>query len=232
MRISGNWALIPVKSAVEAKTRLAGKLCLQQRIRLQRAMLADLLEGLAACRLLSGIALYGPETRTAEEGTYLRVIHLRQPADVQGLNGAVSDGTQCLVEAGADVVAVLPGDLPLAEGEELDRVLSNVAQQRCCAVIPDRWRNGTNGLVFPAEAHLRFSFGPESFERHLSERQACSSEALELTSFALDIDTTEDLIAFRQAQQWPRGRFTRAVIDGIAREIGDAAEVSAKEIYQ
>lgn len=219
MTFEGYWALIPLKAAAEAKMRLAGLLDAAQRASLQQAMLEDLLEGLAGSRLLSGLALYGPEPVRGPCAANSGIVHLRQPANVRDLNGAVSDGVRQLVRGGARIIAVLPGDLPLVEGEELDCALSDVAARGHCAVIPDRWREGTNGLVFPAAAPLRFGFGLNSFQRHLGdsgEGLAWPREALELVSFAGDIDTAEDLAAFCRDQRGSRGRRTRAVIDAVA----------------
>ncbi|MHA6688456.1 2-phospho-L-lactate guanylyltransferase [Mesorhizobium sp. A556] len=218
MRYEGYWALIPLKAAAEAKTRLAGLLDAGQRASLQQAMLEDLLEGLADSRLLSGLAIYGPEPVRGPCATNPDLVHLRQPADARDLNAAVTDGVCRLVRGGAGVIAVLPGDLPLIEGEELDHALSDVAARGHCAIIPDRWREGTNGIVFPAAAQLRFGFGLQSFQRHLGdggEGTAWPREALDLASFAGDIDTAEDLTAFCLDQRGLRGRHTRAVIDAI-----------------
>lgn len=218
MTLRGNWALIPLKAPFEAKSRLSGVLNPNQRARLQQAMLEDLLEGLSGSRLLSGVALYGPRPFRNLDAAPLRVIHLRQSAHVRGLNAAVAEGVGQLVDLGAEIIAVLPGDLPLADGRELDRPIADVMWGGHRAVIPDRWREGTNGLVFRAGAQSRFGFGPDSFRKHLDEAGNVPAKwikVFELSTFASDIDTSDDLDALRRDQRGFRGWRTRAAIDAM-----------------
>lgn len=194
--IRGCWALIPVKTASEAKARLSGLLNPQQRAALQRAMLEDMLDGLRSSTLLSGVACYGPDAPDAAFIEEHGVHFLEQPRAIGGLNDSVSDGAMRLAAMGADIIAVLPGDLPLARGEDLDRGLSDVAQSGDCLVVPDRWHEGTNAVIFPARRPPTFRFGRDSFRAHLTQAAgpvACHPRGLCLQSFAIDVDTPADL---------------------------------------
>lgn len=232
MRIRGHWALVPLKAQGAAKSRLAGVLTPAQRAALQRAMLADLLQGLSHSRLLDGVAIYAPEAVAIAPDFGHPVIQLGQASHARDLNAAVADGAARLAGLGARSVAVLPGDLPLLEAADVDDILALVASRRCRVVVPDRWGTGTNGLVFPAEARPRFSYGPGSFARHAhgggEDGFAEPALALGLPSFSCDIDTPEDIAAFLREQHGPRGLRTRSIVERFERtpELAAAEETS------
>lgn len=219
MKIGGNWALIPIKAQAEAKSRLSGMLTPVQRRELQTAMLADLLQGLSESRLLDGVAIYAPEELAMPAGLGRPVIQFAQASHVRDLNAAVADGAGRLARLGAQFVAVLPGDLPLLEAADLDSALSLAASRTCRLVMPDRWKTGTNGLVFPSDAPPRFHYGSDSFTRHALDRcmnaAAHRTTVLELRSFFFDIDTPEDISQFLNERHGVRGAFTRGLIESL-----------------
>lgn len=214
MTISGNWALIPLKGSREAKSRLSPPLDDKQRAAIRTAMLVDVLEGLQQSRLLTGVALYTPEPEIPAVTPHHIVIKLHQPNYVDSLNIAVEDGARRLISAGADMIAVLPADLPLLDGRELDLALAEADATQTSVVIPDRWGEGTNGIVFPASVPQRFRFGTGSFRRHLGSVEAGPpSRPMQLGSFAIDIDTPADLLAFGQMPPRRCGSHTRSFIE-------------------
>lgn len=206
--ISDCWALIPIKAPGEAKTRLSTLMTSAERAQLQSVMLEDVIDGLSRSTELSGIALCGQDRATGAFAARHGLTYVPQPADAGELNAAVTAGVACLTNAGAAFVAVLPGDLPGADGRELDRAIFEVRHTRRRAIVPDRWQCGTNGLIFAAAAPPRFSFGPNSFHRHLhgdAADQANETVALHLPSFAGDIDTPTDIALFRHEFHMRRG---------------------------
>ena len=182
--------LIPVKSPTAAKSRLSPLLAADQRTLLQGAMLEDMIAKLQLAHLTSTIALYGPAAATAEIARRYSVAFLPQSPLVHGLNEAVADGCARLADDDADLILVLPGDLPLITAEEVDRAIVTAVETRKRLVVPDRWQRGTNGIVFAAREAPDFCFGPNSFRAHLSQDEMLP---VFLPSLAFDIDTPDDL---------------------------------------
>jgi 2-phospho-L-lactate/phosphoenolpyruvate guanylyltransferase len=100
----------------------------------------------------------------------------------------------------AACVVLLPGDCPLLEPRELDRLLTGVPDHYI-AVVPDRHGTGTNALVLSPPDAIRPSFGEGSCERHVaSARRAGVPFSVEhIESLALDLDTPADVIALTTA---------------------------------
>lgn len=200
--------LIPVKSPDAAKTRLSSLLGCEERALLQRAMLEDMICELRHTRLVSAVTLYGPAKGTAVLARRHGISSLPQPPLVNGLNEAVADGTRTLAANGADLILVLPGDLPLIASGDVDSAIDMAMQSDKRVVVPDRWRRGTNGLAFAANRLPDFRFGVDSFPAHLSQDDM---QPMFLPSLAVDIDTPDDLRL--PARQGPEcGPRTRAFL--------------------
>src|SRR5690606_38624625 len=82
------------------------------------------------------------------------------------LNRAVEIGVGRLRELDAQVIAVIPADLPLIDPAELDHAVREAIRLDATVVVPDWHGKGTNALIFPASAPPVFEFGPGSFQRH------------------------------------------------------------------
>lgn len=182
--------LIPVKSPDAAKTRLSSLLGCEERALLQRAMLEDMICELRHTRLVSAVTLYGPAKGTAVLARRHGISSLPQPPLVNGLNEAVADGTRTLAANGADLILVLPGDLPLIASGDVDSAIDMAMQSDKRVVVPDRWRRGTNGLAFAANRLPDFRFGVDSFPAHLSQGDM---QPMFLPSLAFDVDLPDDL---------------------------------------
>jgi 2-phospho-L-lactate guanylyltransferase len=137
---------------------------------------------------------------------------LRDPKD----NGHSHAATLGIVRAkalGAHCVALLPGDCPLLEPDELDGALERMRAGRV-AVVPDRHGTGTNGLLMSPPDAIGPAFGEGSRDRHAERGRSAGHEvAIEaLPSLALDLDTPDDLEALAAAlvEAPDRGRATAA----------------------
>lgn len=182
--------LIPVKSPDAAKTRLSLLLGSEERALLQRAMLEDMICELQHARLVSTVTLYGPTKPTATLARRHGISFVPQSPLVNGLNEAVADGSRSLAANGADLILVLPGDLPMITSEDVDIAIGMAMQSEKRVVVPDRWRRGTNGLAFAANRFPDFRFGVDSFQAHLSQEDM---QPMFLPALAVDIDTPDDL---------------------------------------
>ena len=117
-------------------------------------------------------------------------------------------GSRRAERPGRGCVALLPGDCPLLDPRELDRLLTGVPD-RYVAVVPDRHGTGTNALVAGA-ARARSS--PASARAAASAtsprraRPAIPFGVEELASLGLDLDTPADIVALTRRVETRRRR--------------------------
>lgn len=109
-----------------------------------------------------------------------------------GLNGAVQHGVDHLRQMGATEVIVAHADLPLASG------LATLTGFDGVTLVPDRRDDGTNVICVPTSSPFAFSYGPGSFERHISVSHAAglATRIVRSSDLAWDIDVPADLDDF------------------------------------
>ena len=192
-------AIVPVKRFAEAKRRLATGIDDERRQALVAAMLEDTLEAIAAARSIERTIVVTGNPRAQEIVAASEAEVLPDPADEGHVVAALAGIAHAEVD-GAECVALLPGDCPLLDPKELDRLLTGMPSSYV-TIVPDRHGSGTNALVLAPPGAIRPAFGEGSRERHVAAaREAGVPYAVEeLPSLALDLDTPADLIALTRA---------------------------------
>jgi 2-phospho-L-lactate/phosphoenolpyruvate guanylyltransferase len=186
----------------------------ERREALVAAMLEDVLESVGKARSIEHTILVSSEPRAAERAAAAGAEVLADPAEPGQASGGHSDaalaGIARAEERGATCVVLLPGDCPLLDPRELDRLLTGVPAHYV-AVVPDRHGTGTNALVLSPPRAIRPAFGEGSRERHVAAAREAGVPfgVEELASLALDLDTPADLIALTREIQARRGRAKR-----------------------
>lgn len=192
-------AVLPVKRFGEAKRRLAAGIEDERREALVAAMLADTLEAIEGSRAIERTIVVTGDPRAQEIVAASSAEVLPDPADeghvvaaLAGIARAEADGATC--------VALLPGDCPLLDPKELDRLLTGIPSS-FVAVVPDRHGTGTNALVLSPPDAIQPAFGEGSCARHVAAaREADLPFAVEeLPSLALDLDTPADVVALTRS---------------------------------
>lgn len=181
--------LIPVKRLDSAKSRLAESLSAEERAALMR----ELLDHVVA---VTREAAVGPITIVSSE-----------PLDVDGLPRFDDRGlpwNEALAEAMAEVVTeriatILAADLPLVTAEEISRLVSSTPAR---GVAIGRARDGgTNALSMRPPGGYPTCFGtPASAAGHERGTWLAGGNVhtLDLPGLAFDVDTPEDLTAWRR----------------------------------
>lgn len=192
-------AVLPVKRFGEAKRRLAAGIDDERREALVAAMLEDTLEAIEGSRSIERTIVVTGDPRAQEIVASSSAEVLPDPADEGHVVAALAGVARAEVD-GAACVALLPGDCPLLEPKELDRLLTGIPSS-FVAVVPDRHGAGTNALVLSPPDAIRPAFGEGSRTRHVAAaREAEVPFAVEeLPSLALDLDTPADLVALTRA---------------------------------
>lgn len=202
-------AIVTAKRFTDAKQRLAGSIHEDLRLRLVEAMLGDVLEAVDRARTVERtIVVTGEGVAARMAGGFgAEVIH--DPADASH-SAAAMMGVSRAEELGAPRVAILPGDCPLLDPREVDRLLTGLPTP-FVTVVPDRHGTGTNGLALSPPSAIDPAFGEGSCERHLKlAREAGIPHTTEdLPTLALDLDTPADFVALTTRLDMERGRAPR-----------------------
>jgi 2-phospho-L-lactate guanylyltransferase len=183
------WTVIAVNARARCKTRLDAALGQRRRGQLARRMLGHVLEVARSVPAIDTVLVVSPERDSIPSD----VVVLRDPG--VDLNAAFEAGRQAALAAGASGLLLLPADLPLLSGADLEHLLEE-GRRAGVAIAPDRDGSGTNGLYVSlhSAACMRFAFGPGSRENHEFAARACGLHAQTVVTRGLqaDIDTPAD----------------------------------------
>jgi 2-phospho-L-lactate guanylyltransferase len=193
-------AVLPLKPFDDAKERLATGLDPAQRKLIAEAMARDVVAALSRCTEIDEIVVISAEAKAGEIAGETASEILSD--ERTGHSDAAALGVAWAIDHGCDRVALVPGDCPLLDPEELDDLIQRCRDQRLqLAVVPDRMGSGTNALVISPPDAIRPSFGPGSRERHLAFGLAAGlrTAAIEVPTLAHDLDTAEDLLELAES---------------------------------
>lgn len=111
----------------------------------------------------------------------------------RGLNPALEKSIEHLVSRGADSVAIVPVDVPLARAGDLQD-LTDTGALSDVVLVPSHTDGGTNALVLSPPQVMPSRFGPGSLQAHLEQAQRLGLRCsiLDLPRLSLDLDTEED----------------------------------------
>lgn len=211
--------IIPVRTPLLAKQRLANLLSPEQRAGLVLAMLQDLLETLASIPELTVQVVSGDH---GVGGLARRngVSVIPETAE-GGYNAAVETGfLSCSDNYRHRLnVAVVPGDVPLASSADLRwLVAGSDPEVATVRLLPSHDEGGTNGLFLSTADLLQPAFGADSFRRYrqMARSRGIQPEIRKHSTLALDIDTTDDLARFHRCNSdGATGRYLRDLYSGL-----------------
>ncbi|HEY3636573.1 MAG TPA: 2-phospho-L-lactate guanylyltransferase [Rhizomicrobium sp.] len=183
--------ILPVKPFAEAKQRLASVLSPAARAELAENMFRHVLG--VACDFAEPRAVI--VVSLGREVLAVAAAHGATPlaeSSQSGLNGALRQAREFVFEDGALRLLVVASDLPLLHRDDLAALT-----EQDCAIAPDRHRQGTNALLWPASARAEFHFGENSFPRHCEAAKSAglSPQIIIRPNLAHDVDLPADLLA-------------------------------------
>ncbi len=196
------WAVVPVKTLSQAKSRLSKALTPSDRHRLVLALLVRTLQVLGDIEELARVAVVSRDPNVWAVARARRATALREPGP-EGLNAALSWAAARIIERGGGGLLVIPVDLPLLTVESV-RQLLKLATAPGMVIAPDRSGQGTNALIVVPPDLIPFRYGvhpagtgPDSgsFERHLALARAAGviPRVLRCDDLAQDLDQPDDL---------------------------------------
>jgi 2-phospho-L-lactate/phosphoenolpyruvate guanylyltransferase len=205
----GAVAVLTVKRFDAAKQRLAAGMEPERRRLLAAAMAADVLEAIGAARSVARTIVVSGDPEAQEIAADAGAEVVPDPDDAGHVEAALAGIARAEAE-GAETVVLLPGDCPLLDPRELDRLLTGIPDPYV-AIVPDRHGEGTNSLVLRPPGAIVPAFGEGSRERHeAAAREAGVPFAVEqVASLELDLDTPADVIALTRELERRGGRAKR-----------------------
>ena len=150
-------AVLPVKRFDAAKQRLAAGIDDERRRALAAAMIADVLEAVGEARTIERTICVTGDPIAEEIAAAAGAEVVPDPSDAGHVEAALA-GIARAEAAGASCVVLLPGDCPLLDPRELDRLLTGLPE-RYVGIVPDRHGTGTNALVLAPPDAIAPAFG-------------------------------------------------------------------------
>jgi 2-phospho-L-lactate/phosphoenolpyruvate guanylyltransferase len=185
--------LIPVKSLAQAKQRLASVLSQPARTELAQAMLLDVLEALNQWVDRPAVSIVTSDSfalELARQFSFETIADTTNRSETDAIEGA----TRVCESRGIDSTLVIPGDVPLIQSWELQKVLE-AAPIEGTVLVPAADGRGTNAAFRRPSGLFPLRFGNDSFKPHLAAARATGKPCvvLSLAGIALDIDSPSDL---------------------------------------
>jgi 2-phospho-L-lactate guanylyltransferase len=180
--------LVAIKARAQCKSRLAEVLAPAARLQLVRTMLDAVIDAARNARTLRQILVVSPERDCVP--AQIPVL-----ADTGGgLNDALSAAQTALREFGCQEVVVLPADLPLVTGDDIDALVW-AGRRGGFAIAPDAAGVGTNALYLNSPLPFRFRFGPDSARLHFEQAHGMGldPQRVRLPGLEFDVDCPDDL---------------------------------------
>jgi 2-phospho-L-lactate guanylyltransferase len=185
--------LIPVKNLSSAKQRLAAILDQPSRTRLAQAMLHDVLDCLASWENRPGVAVVTTDPFALSLATQFRFDVIPDHAN-RSETDAIEMATGVCEQRGIESTLVIPGDIPLIQPWELEKVLE-AAPSEGSVLVPAADGRGTNAALRRPANLFPLRFGNDSFRPHLAAARATRKPCvvLSLAGIALDVDNPDEL---------------------------------------
>jgi 2-phospho-L-lactate guanylyltransferase len=192
--------LVPVKNLSAAKQRLAAILDQPTRTELAQAMLLDVLETLATWKTCPEVGIVTSDPFALQLAQRFHFTVITDNAN-RGETDAIEIATRFCESQGVDSTLVIPGDIPLIQSWELEKIFAS-APTEGSVLAPAADGRGTNAIwrcpagLFPAR------FGNDSFKPHYAAANATGKPCvvLSLPGIALDVDNPEDLHTLASAK--------------------------------
>ncbi|HUG85636.1 MAG TPA: 2-phospho-L-lactate guanylyltransferase [Euzebya sp.] len=184
-------AVVPLKAIPHAKTRMAPELTADDRALLLHRTFERVVQALAESTAVTDAVVVVGDEQGRTWATALGLATLAEPVGAGGLNAALRSADAHL---GSQATLVLPADLPLVHGADLDQAAAAVTSPRCVVVAPTA-DGGTGALIRVPGAVIQPHFGGGSAEAHVTaaKQAGVAWHLVHIAGLALDLDRPDDI---------------------------------------
>jgi 2-phospho-L-lactate guanylyltransferase len=185
-------ALIPVKSLVTAKSRLASSFTPHQRESLVLDMLHHVLCVLLDSELFEKVSVVSSDKQVLEKAYLWGAQAVIE--EYHGHNQALHAAALREVSEGVTTLLTISADLPLLTTQEI-RCLFKQSLQHDIVLAPSKDGTGTNAIMVHPPLAVPYVFGPGSLQSYVAaaRQKHLSYSMYQSIGLALDIDTIDDL---------------------------------------
>jgi 2-phospho-L-lactate/phosphoenolpyruvate guanylyltransferase len=162
--------LVPIKNLANAKQRLSAVLSPEQRFALAQAMCEDVLQELAFWQKRPAVAVVTQDPFARDLAAKFGFEIIADDHD-GGETSAIEMATAVCRERGSLHTLVVPADIPLIEGGEL-QAIAEAAPPAGAVLVPDAAGRGTNAAWRSPADLFPLRFGNDSFLPHLAAAKA------------------------------------------------------------
>jgi 2-phospho-L-lactate guanylyltransferase len=185
--------IVPAKRCSVAKQRLADVLDSNERSSLVKAMFHDVMTALRTVRPVTHVLVV---TADEEIASLAEVYGAEVMPDrwEEGVTRAVREATIAMRDRGFDTAMIIPADVPLVQAGELSTLL-RTRSDRGITIVPADSDQGTNAIITSPPTAISFSYGPNSFLRHIDQIQGAGMvpHVMQVPGLNLDVDRASDL---------------------------------------
>ena len=189
------FAIVPVKSFENAKTRLGTLLSTAERIKLSGMLLKRTIYILKKTPGIQKILLVSSDSRTKKIARKYGVTFLEEDKE-SGVNSAIDLADKFCVTACADASLILPIDLPLILPEDVSIICKSVLDDNNCVVLCPSYKfDGSNVLLRKPCNIIGTSYDANSYLMHVlgGIRNNVKTKVLFVSRLMIDIDTVRDV---------------------------------------
>ena len=193
-------AVVPVRALEGAKSRLGEVLDAEERRDLVTRLLERAIAAARSARRVDEVFVVSPDPATLAAAAAAGASPLHQRGG--GLNAAIDQACDVVMDEGFSALVVLPGDLPFIDGAAIDALIEAAGPDDAAVVVlvPDRHGRGTNALLLRPPAVIAVAFGGDSRHAHAGRAESAAARYVEIDGPQwLDLDTPEDLLLVEDA---------------------------------
>jgi 2-phospho-L-lactate guanylyltransferase len=185
-------AIIPVKTFLQAKTRLG--LSSEQTEKICEIMLEEILGILTISPQIDKIIIVTKEKKALAIGKKFEVIPIIDNEE-SGVNDAVALADKYLLKNGFEASIVFPQDIPYIKTQDLDFMLKFKSDSDFVIVVPSRRFDGTNALVRKPVNLMKTHYDEDSYKIHMSAAKEGTRDVslVFVKRIMWDVDNMEDL---------------------------------------
>jgi 2-phospho-L-lactate guanylyltransferase len=185
-------ALIPVKSLMTAKSRLASSFTQRQRERIVLDMLHHVLCVLLDSELFEKVSVVSSDKQVLEKAYLWGAQAVVE--EYHGHNQALHAAALKEMSEGVNTLLTISADLPLLTTQEI-RCFYEQSLQHDVVLAPSRDGTGTNAIMVHPPLAVPYVFGTGSLQRYIeaAKQKHLSYSKFHSIGLALDIDTIDDL---------------------------------------
>jgi 2-phospho-L-lactate guanylyltransferase len=198
------WAIVPVKPLRRGKSRLSAVLSEDERSQLNHQLFVHTIAVLKQVPAITDILVVSRDSDVLTEARELQVRTVTENGAPE-LNNALRRASLFSKSFSTEGILIVPADLPLMTPKDVTGFLGQCGHSPTAVIAPDRRRQGTNLLFTNPADLLVFSYGQESFERHinLARQKGARVEIVENERIARDLDVPEDYDLLRSVEAVP-----------------------------